>query len=498
MKFLKRLAPFAVIALAAFLLVELPDIGPERYTDLAAFFRTELGRQAYSGYAVAIVKDGSLLYVDAFGRDGAGAPLAVDTPLCIGALSKSFAGFAALSLAREGKLDLDAPVRTYLPWFSFASGGAGGDGAAVTPRHLLSHTSGVSDRDFDDVHSGALDLDSAVRVLSSAVPRAAPGVETHYLNTDYQALGLVLEKASGLPYDELLATRVFAPLGMGKSSAAPGKVSGAVPPGNGSFFGAPVPRRQALLPFGAPSGYLVSTAEDLGRYLAFLAAPEKYKKKPPLAVKAVPVLFTPLMPPSPYAFGWRIEGEGPDLRASHGGSLEAYSAEAAVWPAERAAVVVVAAQNSLLQSLVSMPALIEGAHSLIREGSAARPLPLQRLYILLAVTAVVHLLVLALQTGFALGWARDVRCRAEAQGGEIVVRLARFRAVFGVIVRGALFAATPIVLTAVFGRRVSWAVVFQLEPGLAGWLVVACFFGILRNLTRLAWLRGPRQPAGGR
>jgi len=114
------------------------------------------------------------------------------------------------------------------------------------------------------------------------------------------------------------------------------------------------------------------------------------------------------------------------------------------------------------------------------------------------VTAVVHLLVLALQTGFALGWARDVRCRAEAQGGEIVVRLARFRAVFGVIVRGALFAATPIVLTAVFGRRVSWAVVFQLEPGLAGWLVVACFFGILRNLTRLAWLRGPRQPAGGR
>ena len=87
MKFLKKLLPFAVILAAALLLLYLPDIGPERYTDLAAFFRTELKRQGFSGYTVAVVKDGSVLYVDAFGTDGQGEALTVDTPMAIGSLS---------------------------------------------------------------------------------------------------------------------------------------------------------------------------------------------------------------------------------------------------------------------------------------------------------------------------------------------------------------------------------------------------------------------------
>ena len=492
MKFLKKLLPFAVILAAALLLLYLPDIGPERYTDLAAFFRTELKRQGFSGYTVAVVKDGSVLYVDAFGTDGQGEALTVDTPMAIGSLSKSFTGLAALSLAREGKLDLDAPVGAYLPWFSFAPGGEGGDGSGVLLRHLLSHTSGASDLDFDDAHPSAPDLESAVRSLAGARARALPGAERHYLNTGYQALGLVLEKASGQPYSSLVASRILKPLGMEKSSAEPDKVSGALPYGNGSFFGAVLPRRQVLPAFSAPSGGIVSTAEDMAKYLAFLAAPEK-KKRPPLSAKAVPSLFAPLAPASAYGYGWRVAGEGPDRRAEHGGSLEGFSAQAVVWPERRAAFVVLAAQNSLLHSTVGMPALAEGAGRLILEGEAPRPFPLGRLFILLAVAAAVHLLALAVQTGAALRWAREVRGRAEALGAKGPIVFARVRCAFGVALRIALVAVAPALLTAAFRRKVGWALAFQLEPGLAAWAVSACAFGCLRNLTRLAWLRGPRR-----
>ncbi len=487
MKFLKRLAPFAVIAVATLLLLYLPDRGPERYEDLSDFFRTERTRQAYCGYVVGVVKDGAVFYVDAFGVDGKGGELATDTPLCIGSLSKSMTGFVALALVRDGLLDLDAPVRAYIPWFSFAPGGAGGEGAAVRVRDLLAHSSGVSDRDFDDAHHAAPDLESAVRSLGLAVPRAEPGRRFAYINTGYQTLGLVLEKAAGKPYADIVAERLLVPLGMRRSSAEPAKVAGALPTGAGTFLGAPLPRRQAMPVFGAPSGYIVSTAEDMAKYLAFLAAPAG-KKKPPLSPKAVPALFEPLGAASTYAYGWWSQGEGPERRVTHGGSLEAFSASAALWPEKRTGIVIIATQNSLLQSIIAMPALVEGAQRILFEGSAPRPFPLGRLYILLAVAAAVHLLALALQTGGALAWAREVRGRAEAQGSSMPLRFARIRVCVGIALRIAIAVATPFALSALFDRRIGWPLAFQLEPGLAGWLVAALGFGILRNLTRLAWL----------
>ena len=79
MKVLKRIAPFVVIAAAALLLLYLPDIAPEHYSDLATFFRVEMLRQGYSGFSVAAVADGSVLYVDGFGKDGWGRKIGSDT-----------------------------------------------------------------------------------------------------------------------------------------------------------------------------------------------------------------------------------------------------------------------------------------------------------------------------------------------------------------------------------------------------------------------------------
>ena len=139
-----------------------------------------------------------------------------------------------------------------------------------------------------------------------------------------------------------------------------------------------------------------------------------------------------------------------------------------------------------------MPALVEGARRIMQEGSAPRLFPLGRLYILLSVIAIVHILALALQTGGALSWAKDVKGRADAAGGRGPVVFAIVRSCLGVAVRIAFAIVAPIVLSAIFGRQVTWTVAFALEPGIAAWAVAALAFGSLRNLARLAWLKGPR------
>jgi CubicO group peptidase (beta-lactamase class C family) len=482
MKVLKRLIPYAVIVAAALLLLYSPDIAPDRYTDLATFFRVEMKRQGYSGFSVAAVSDGSVLYVDGFGVDGSGRAIGADTPLFAPAAAKSMAALAAYSLVRDGSLSLDRPVRDYLPWFSLA-GGRG----EPSIRNLITHTTGLSDASFDDSHAAAGDLEAAVHSMVGAIPISRPGSSFHYIDTDYQALALAMEKAAGKPYAAILADRIFRPLGMKTSSA---RGSDPLPRGATSFFAIAMPRAAPRSAFGAPSGYVISTASDMGQYMAFLLGPEKFKRGP-LPARLVPALFQPLLSGCPYGYGLFLGQSDGGRFAYHDGALDGFSSRIALLPDKRTGIAILAAQVSLLQSLVSLPALTDGARRIVLEGSAARPFPLGRLYILLAVAACVQLLALALQTGGALRWAKEVRDKTEAKGTRGPTRFAAFRSWAGIAIRAAIALGFPALIGLAFGRQVDWNILFELEPGLAVWCLSLCMFGILRNAARLVWLRGP-------
>jgi CubicO group peptidase (beta-lactamase class C family) len=487
MKVLKRIVPFAVIVAAALLLLYSPDIAPERYTDLATFFRVEMKRQGYAGFSVAAVNDGSVLYVDGFGVDGAGKAIKSTTPLYASAASKSMAALAAYSLSLEGKLSLDAPVRDYLPWFALSA--APGVGGEVSLRHLLSHTSGVSDFDFDDAHPAAANLEAAAKSMAGAKSSAAPGARFAYIDTGYQALGRVMELAAGSDYASILEDRVFTPLGMKTASVATVRLSS--PVGAASFFSLPLRRSPRVPSYADPSTHTIVSASDMGRYMAFLLGPEKYKRGP-VPARAASALFDPLVSGAPYGYGLFLgrDAEGGRV-AYHDGSVEGFSSRIELWPDRRSGVAVLAAQGSLLQSLFSLPALTEGARSIIRDGSAARPFPLGRLYILLAVVTAVHLFALILQTGGALQWAKEARDKAEAKGTSGPVVFASLRSWGGIALRCAIAILAPRLVGLAFGRVVTWPLLFQLEPALAVWCLGACLFGVLRNSARLAWMRGP-------
>jgi CubicO group peptidase (beta-lactamase class C family) len=393
------------------------------------------------------------------------------------------AALSAYSLVRERRFSLNTPVRSFLPWFEFADG-TGGD---VTFRHLISHTTGLTDLSFDDLHPTASGLEAAVRCMGTARPSAPPGRTFHYIDTDYQALGLAMESATGKPYAAILSERIFSPLGMKSSSAAQPIIS---PVGSASFFALPLPRPAISSSFGAPSGYVVTTAADAAQYLAFLLGPEKFGRGP-LSPRSVPSLFQAPVPGAPYGFGFFLGSEAGERSAYHDGSFDGFSSRVVLWPDRRAGIAVIAAQGSLLQSLFALPAMTSGARRIMLEGSAPRLFPLGRLYILLAVAAVVSILGQVFQIGAALHWAKEVRDRAEAKGSRGPILLAVARCWAGLALRALFVALCPIIVSLAFQRATSWKILLQLEPGLAAWYLIICALGLLRNAARLAWMRGP-------
>jgi D-alanyl-D-alanine carboxypeptidase len=116
----------------------------------------------------------------------------------IGSITKSFVAISLLQLRQEGKLDLDRPIREYLPWLRIES-----SYAPIKVRHLLSHTSG---------------LPNALSLMSAPLWTAhAPGEQFHYCNQGYDILGKLLETLDSKPLREILRARVLQPLGMNAS-----------------------------------------------------------------------------------------------------------------------------------------------------------------------------------------------------------------------------------------------------------------------------------------
>ncbi len=161
------------------------------------------------GLALAVVADGALTHMAGYGVASLelDAPVTPETMFQSASVGKQFTAAAIMLLVEDGLLALDAPLTEYLglaeqPW------------ASITLRHLLTHTSGVADylaaidwrRDYTDA-----ELLSGIAALP---PLAAPGVAWRYSNTGYLLLGLVIQATSGRPYGDLLAERIFGPLGM--------------------------------------------------------------------------------------------------------------------------------------------------------------------------------------------------------------------------------------------------------------------------------------------
>jgi CubicO group peptidase (beta-lactamase class C family) len=178
------------------------------------------------GVQVAVVRGGDTLLLRGYGLADREARRAttLDQRFRIGSLTKQFTAAAVMRLAERGKLSLDDDLSRWVPEFPL-------QGHRVTLRQLLNHTSGIRNYTESPVEEARAADDMTPLEVVGLVARDtfdfAPGTRMSYTNTGYALLGLVIERASGLPYAEYVRRELFAPLGLRHTSYCPSRLQGA-------------------------------------------------------------------------------------------------------------------------------------------------------------------------------------------------------------------------------------------------------------------------------
>jgi CubicO group peptidase (beta-lactamase class C family) len=169
------------------------------------------------GIVAAVVQGDDTLLMQSYGKADVewDVPMPLDALFEMGSVTKQFTAVAVLKLRDEGKLALDDSITRWLPDFDT-------HGHGVTLRHLLGHTSGIGDftetPEFGNLITNVrLPRDSAYALLRRQPPQFAAGELQIYNNSGFWLLGLVIEKASGMTYEDYIEQEIFAPLGMTRS-----------------------------------------------------------------------------------------------------------------------------------------------------------------------------------------------------------------------------------------------------------------------------------------
>jgi CubicO group peptidase (beta-lactamase class C family) len=246
------------------------DEGP----DLAAidrYVRSEMDAQRIPGLALGIVHGDRIVHVQGFGQaDRSRRNVTPQTPFLIGSVTKSFTALAIMQLSEAGRLQLDAPVQRYLPWWRVADPDAS---TQVTVRHLLYQVSGLSKATGNayatsgDTHDSA--LEDRVRALRDAELTQPVGSTWQYSNANYWTLGMIVQAASGQSYETYIQQHVFDPLQMHNShTSGTEAVQDGLPTGHRYWYGFPVASEMPFDRGGLSSGGLSASAQDMTRYLS--------------------------------------------------------------------------------------------------------------------------------------------------------------------------------------------------------------------------------------
>ena len=177
---------------------------------LDSILNAAIADRATPGAAVAVGRNGRVVVSAGYGHTdwAGGAPAATDSTLYdLASLTKTVATTtAAMMLEERGELDLDRPVARYLAGFNAP------DKAAITPRMLLTHTSGM--RSYHPLYREAKGRAEYLKFINARPLAHPPGTRTEYMDWNMVLLQLVIEQVTGEPLDRWLAARVFGPLGM--------------------------------------------------------------------------------------------------------------------------------------------------------------------------------------------------------------------------------------------------------------------------------------------
>ncbi len=253
--------------------IEKPEAGNTDLAQVRAYgeelLRVAQEQDPASGFAAIAIGPDGVVWSDNVGfmTGTQQAPVTLDTPMHLGSITKPFTALAIMQLVEQGKIDLDANLRTYIPEFSIHSRFGNGD---FTIRQMLTHYSGLPSDLLDDYFAEPATLRTAfeqtVARTADTHLKSRPDLIHSYSNLAYQLLGVVIERVSGEAYDQYIAQHIFAPLGMQHSAVLVQDADGAWP-----LQGVADPRALGyVLISNLSAGAIVSSANDMGRFVQML------------------------------------------------------------------------------------------------------------------------------------------------------------------------------------------------------------------------------------
>lgn len=353
-RFLRRTARLAAKGLAA---VNRPR-PPQRPEPLARddweffarhlswYIRKGLRTSGVPGLSIALVDAQRVIWTAGFGdADREQRRQATpETVYQIGSITKLLNAVAVMQAVKQGKLDLDRPLTDYLPDFRMLTRWP--QAAPITPRALLCHHAGLPTYLLKGFFSNA-SLTELLKQLHEEHLAFAPHTVFNYSNLGPNLLGLVLERQSGQPYEELLTRQVLAPLGMTHTGFAPTGDIGAQL-ARGYVQDRPVPPTPIR---DVPAGGLYSTVLDLARFMRCMLAGGEIDSVRVLDAAPHAQMFQPQYADRPLNFGhrfglgWMLSGlpiEHGETQAWHNGGTKAFLSQLALLPEKQLGVAVLA------------------------------------------------------------------------------------------------------------------------------------------------------------
>lgn len=326
------------------------------------FFALEAVKPYYIGASVVVVKDGEIIAQKGYGSADKETGETVDpasTVFRIASVSKSFTAVAAMQLIEQGKISLKDDFLKYVPDLKVDNP----FNTPVTIEHLLTHTTGFEIRDPkpEDIHhdfNKSVSIEDYVRANMPPVV-LKPGSSYMYDNFASMLLGLVVEKASGVPFEAYMEKNIFEPLGMNNSGfKLEGSLKEKLAVGYNAA-GEPV-ETYALTPTIMPHGGMLSTAEDVGKFMVAFLNGGATKSNRLLSEKTVEQMevyrssIHPLMPDTTYGFEapFQIPGAGSSSKIiTKAGDLQDFSSYLFLIPEQNTGVFLTYNQQGPLRNL---------------------------------------------------------------------------------------------------------------------------------------------------
>jgi CubicO group peptidase (beta-lactamase class C family) len=307
---------------------------PPDFVAIDAYVEAQMKDIRIPGLALGIIQGDQIVYLKGYGvADPSGRAVTAQTPFWLASLAKSVTALAIMHLVEAGKVELDAPVQRYLPYFRLADEQAA---AALTVRHLLNQTSGISratgDEQFPSQASFDWTPEQRVRELSDNALTYPVGTTYQYSNVNFAILALIVETVSRQPFERYVQEQIFNPLAMSHATYYQPE---AIPPdsatGYPQLFGIPVANNIPLPRSSNGHGGLIANAEDMTHFMIAQRNEGRYRNATVLSPAGIAAMHTPAArdgdTASFYAMGWEVETVDGRALITHNGDYGGFHAD---------------------------------------------------------------------------------------------------------------------------------------------------------------------------